>query len=214
MTETTYLSAVPTSESCSTTVTGVADLRVALHELADGSVMLDLEMIDGQGSGLALGAVFFDFGAPELLGMMSAWGDELRDQRFAKGAVTSLRGGAAAARGYDCGVALRKPNLGLNVAGFGASVQRRAKAVLSHERLSICLADLAGRDFAVQLVPVAANHQGGETLVVTGRFPSAPPAAKAQPRDAVAKDGSIFGGLFDNFPPIERSADMRMRSIA
>ncbi|SDE92833.1 hypothetical protein [Limimaricola pyoseonensis] len=181
----------PAAESCEATVTGAADIRVVLHELGDGGLMIDLQMDEDQAQGLGITAVQFDFAAAELLPRLSLSGPELRAQRFGAGS-----------RGHDCTALLAHPH------SRRGQPLRRTAMVLAHDSLVLTLDDLAGQDFVVRLAPVAANHAACDGLTVTGRFPTRPAAVPGAGRST---DGSVFGGVMDEIMALTAPAQPARR---
>ncbi|MGR3464191.1 hypothetical protein [Limimaricola sp.] len=177
----------PTPESADAVFGQDVQVRIALHETADGGITLDLEMQGDAGHGLGLAALVFDFADHDLLAGLSLTGSQLRGQNFSAGRV---RASGDAARGFDCGASFGRTQ------ALSGPAPRDTAVHLAHDSLTITLDDLAGRAFALHLVPTAANHASCAGMVIEGRLP-ARPAGRGQ--GTASTDGSVFGGVFDGF---------------
>ncbi|EYD72446.1 hypothetical protein [Limimaricola hongkongensis] len=178
----------PTPESADATFGRDVQVHVALHETADGGITIDLRMNDDAGQGLGLAALVFDFADHELLAGLSLTGPRLRGQNFSAGRV---RATGDAARGFDCGASFCRAQQAQR-----GRAPRDTAVHLAHDSLSITLDDLAGRAFALHLVPTAANHAPCAGFVIEGCLPARP---ARRDRVAASTDGSVFGGVFDEF---------------
>lgn len=188
----------PSPESAEASFGRDVPVRLALHETADGAITIDIRIDDEAGHGLGLGALVFDFADHEILGGLHMDGPRLRGRNVSSGRV---RAAGDDARGYDCGVRFERDTR------HGMPAPRATALQLAHDSLCLTIDDLAGRDFALHLVPTAANRASGHGLVIEGRLPGRP---ARQTRDAGATDGSIFGGVFEQILPLmgRRAAQM------
>lgn len=192
----------PTPESANAIFGRDVRIKLALHETADGTILLGLEMAEGEGQGLGVAALVFDFADHDLLGQMSLTGPHLRKQCFG---ARKVHGTERPGRGYDCGARLGRAT------AMGINAPRETRLTLAHDTLSLTLDDLAGRDFSLQLVPTAANHVACESFTVEGRFPARPAAGRtARP----STDGSVFGGVLDDILPLMSRLTQRGASAA
>lgn len=179
-----------TPESAHAIFGGEVPVEMALHETAQGGIIIDLRLSEHAGQGIGLATLAFDFADRDLLGGLSMRGAGLRGQNIAAGRV---RAGPGDARGYDCGARFGRR------ASLGVAAPREVALTLDHDSLALTLEDLAGRDFTLYLVPLAANHAPCADLVIEGRFP-APPGPRR--RGPAPSDGSIFGGVLADILPL------------
>ena len=166
-------------------ITGNVNVEITITEMLDGTLKIDLDVLDDTGQIGDLRGLFFDLADDSLTGGMSISGADVTDERYKINGVTST-GGSNNIKGEVLN-AYGKFDVGVEFGTQGISKDdiRSTSFILSHDSVSLSLADLEFQDVAVRLMSV--GSEGGSrdgSLKLGGEVPEVMP-------DVIANDDVV-----------------------
>lgn len=140
--------------SMSFVIEGAVDTRITVTELDDGSLKVDVQVLDDTGQIGDLRALYFDLADDSLAGSLSVTGDDVTDSAFATGDVstlgqdTNMKGEVIKEYGeFDAGVEF-------GTMGMAGDDIQSTSFILSSDLRDLTLDDILAQDFGIRLTSV------------------------------------------------------------